>query len=64
MWFSLDATYLMLGGKATKLHGASIQAGTGKKMPARPQAKHDDSSLIAGKAPLEGKSDKYPQNGR
>jgi hypothetical protein len=54
----LGVNYLTLGGKATKLRGALIQPGTGKKAPARPQAMFDDTSLITGKAPPDGQSDK------
>jgi hypothetical protein len=62
MWFSLGADYLTLAGKAIKLHGGLIQTGAGKKAPAHPQALFDDASLITGKAPPDGQSDKQSWN--
>jgi hypothetical protein len=54
----LGASYLTLAGKAIKLCGGYIPAGAGKKAPANPKALFDNASLITGKAPPDGKSDK------
>jgi len=58
----LGADYLTLVGKAIKLHGGLIQTDPGKKAPAHPRAMFVDPSLITGKAPLAGQSDRKSWN--